>query len=179
MNGLAEVIGETGLVLGKDYQAITISFDCRETYELGQKKRLNYLKHIKGQDGNGWAFLTGDSANIARATKAIGFGFKKVNGEFIHEGSLIMISPEGKITRYLKGISFQPFEFKLAMLEASKGKSAPTLINVLSFCYTYDRKAEHYSLDITRITATFTLILALTLLIYLLVKGRKKKTVNA
>jgi protein SCO1/2 len=86
-----------------------------------------------------------------------------------------MISPEGKITRYLKGIDFQPFEFKLAVIEASEGKSAPTLIKVLKFCYSYDKKSERYSLDITRITATITIIFAVSLLIYLLVRGRRRK----
>jgi len=175
MNGLAEVMASTGMALGKDYQAITISFDSRETYDLGQKKRLNYLKKLKGQDGSGWTFLTGDSANIAKATKALGFGFKMVNNEFIHEGALIMISPDGKITRYLKGISFVPFEFKLAVIEASEGKSAPTIIKVLKFCYAYDRKTEHYSLDVTRITASLTIIIAVSLLLYLLISGRRKK----
>jgi protein SCO1/2 len=176
MNGLAEVIASTGLALGKDYQAVTISFDSRETYELAQKKRNTYLKKIKGQDGAGWTFFTGDSANIAKVTKALGFGYKFVNNEFMHEGSLMMISPEGKITRYLKGISFQPFEFKLAVYEASKGKSAPTLIKVLTYCYSYDRKAERYSLDVTRIAATLTIIFAVSLLTYLLIRGRRKKT---
>jgi len=175
MNGLAEVIAATGLALGKDYQAITISFDSREPYDLGQKKRTTYLKKIKGQDGAGWTFMTGDSTNIAKATQALGFGFKFVNNEFMHEGALIMISPEGKITRYLKGVSFQPFEFKLAIIEASEGKSAPTLIKVLKFCYSYDTKSERYSLDITRITATITIIFAVSLLIYLLIRGRRRK----
>jgi len=175
MNGLAEVIAATGLALGRDYQAVTISFDSRETFDLGKKKRDTYLKKIKGQDGAGWTFLTGDSANIARATKAFGFGYKFVNNEFMHEGSLIMISPDGKITRYLKGISYQPFEFKLAVLEASQGKSSPTLIKVLQFCYSYDRKSERYSLDVTRITATLTIIFAVSLLTYLLIRGRRKK----
>jgi protein SCO1 len=176
MNGLAEVMESTGLALGKDYQAITISFDSRETYELGQKKRLTYLKKLKGQDPSGWIFLTGDSANIAKATKALGFGYKFVNNEFMHEGALIMISPEGKITRYLKGISFVPFEFKLAVYEASQGKSAPTIIKVLKYCYSYDRKTERYSLDVTRITATLTIIFAVSLLLYLLVRGRRNKS---
>ncbi len=176
MNGLAEVISGTGMVLGKDYQAITISFDSRETYDLGQKKRTTYLRKIKGQDGSGWTFLTGDSANIAKATKALGFGYKFVNNEFMHEGALIMISPEGKITRYLKGISFIPFEFKLALIEASQGKSAPTIIKVLKYCYSYDRKTERYSLEVTRITATLTIIFAVSLLTYLLIRGRRKKS---
>jgi protein SCO1 len=180
MNGLADVMARTGMVLGKDYQALTISFDSRETYDLGQKKRLNYLKKLKGQDGSGWTFLTGDSANIAKATHALGFGFKLVNNQFMHEGALIMISPEGKITRYLKGIDFQPFEFKLAIIEASEGKSAPTMIKVLKFCYSYDRKTESYSLDVTRITASLTIIFAVSLLLYLLIRGRRKasKTAN-
>lgn len=175
MNGLAEVMEATGLALGKDYQAVTISFDSRENYELGQKKRNTYLKKLKGQDGSGWTFLTGDSANIAKVTQALGFGFKFENNEFMHEGALIMISPEGKITRYLKGISFVPFEFKLAVYEASQGKSAPTIIKVLKYCYSYDRKTETYSLEVTRITATLTIIFALSLFTYLLIRGRRKK----
>ena len=175
MNGLAQVIDATGLALGKDYQALTISFDSRENWELGRDKRLNSLKKLKGKDPNGRTFLTGDSVNIAKATKALGFGFKMVNNQFLHEGALIMISPEGKITRYLKGIDFQPFEFKLAVIEASEGKSAPTMIKVLKFCYSYDKKSERYSLDITRLTATITIIFAVSLLIYLLVRGRRRK----
>lgn len=176
MNGFAEVMEATGLALGKDYQAFTISFDSREPYELGQKKRLSYLKKLKGKDPSGWTFFTGDSANIAKATKALGFGYKFVNNEFMHEGALIMISPDGKITRYLKGISFVPFEFKLAVYEASQGKSAPTIIKVLKYCYSYDRKTERYSLDVTRITATLTIIFAVSLLTYLLIRGRRKKS---
>ena len=179
MTGLAEVIDATGLAFGKDYQALTISFDSRENWELGRDKRLNYLKKLKGKDPAGWTFLTGDSANIAKATKALGFGFKFVNNEFMHEGALIMISPDGKITRYLKGISFVPFEFKLAVIEASQGKSAPTIIKVLKYCYSYDRKTETYSLDVTRITATITIIFALILLTYLLIRGRRKKSKSA
>jgi protein SCO1/2 len=175
MNGFAETISKTQLALGKDYQAITISFDSRESYDLGKKKRGTYLKKIKDQNGEGWTFMTGDSANIAKVTKALGFSYKFVNNEFMHEGALMMLSPEGKITRYLKGISFQPFEFKLAIYEASKGKSSPTLIKVLQYCYSYDRKAERYSLDVTRIAATLTIIFAVSLLTYLLIRGRRKK----
>ncbi len=180
MNGLAEVMQQTGMVLGKDYQAITISFDSRETTDLAVKKRNTYLKKLKGQDPNGWIFMTGDSINLAKATKALGFGYKKVNNEWIHEGALIMISPDGKITRYLKGISFAPFEFKLALIETSQGKSAPTIIKVLKYCYAYDRKTESYSLDVTRITATLTIFFAVILLLYLLIRGRrnKNKSVN-
>lgn len=175
MNGFAETISKTQLALGKDYQAITISFDSRESYDLGKKKRDTYLKKIKDQDGSGWTFMTGDSANIAKATQALGFSFKFENNEFMHEGAIMMISPDGKITRYLKGISFQPFEFKLAVYEASQGKSAPTLIKVLQYCYSYDRKTERYSLEVTRIAATLIILFGASLLTFLLIRGRRNK----
>jgi protein SCO1/2 len=161
---------------GKDYDVLTISFDAREGTDLALKKRSTYMKKIGTKDGRGWQFFTADSINIARVTQATGFGFKMLNNEYMHEGALILVSPSGKITRYLKGISFQPFEFKLAVVEAAEGKSAPTLISVLKYCYTYDRKAERYSLDITRISATLIITLGLSLLIFLLVKGRRKKS---
>lgn len=176
MNGLSEVINNTDLVLGKDYQVITVSFDSREGYELAEKKKTNYIKKMLNKsDSLGWMFLTGDSANIARVTQATGFGFKLVGNEFMHEGALILVSPKGKITRYLKGISFLPFEFKLAIMEASEGKSAPTVSKVIQFCYSYDAGSQRYVLDITKISAIFIIILAVTLLSYLLIKSRRKK----
>jgi protein SCO1/2 len=179
MNGLSEVINNTDMVLGKEYQVITISFDSRESYELADKKRVNYLKKmVHKSDSAGWIFLTGDSLNIQRITQSTGFGFKLVGNEFMHEGALIMISPKGKITRYLKGISFLPFEFKLAILEASEGKSGATISKVLQFCYSYDAASQHYVMDITKVSATIILFFALTLLIYLLVKSRRKKAVK-
>jgi protein SCO1 len=177
MNGLSEVINNCDLVLGKEYQVITISFDAREGYELAEKKKINYIKKMLNQsDSAGWLFMTGDSLNIAKVTQATGFGFKLVGNEFMHEGALIMVSPEGKITRYLKGISFLPFEFKLALLEAFQGKSAPTVSKVIQFCYSFDATSQRYVLDITKISAVFIIIFALTLFTYLLIKSRKRKT---
>jgi protein SCO1 len=176
MNGLSEVINSSDLVLGKDYQVLTISFDSREGYDLANKKRVNYLKKmVHKSDSAGWMFFTGDSLNIQRITKATGFGFKLVGNEFMHEGTLIMISPKGKITRYLKGISFLPFEFKLAILEASEGKSSPTVSNVIQFCFSYDAASQRYVIDITKISAILILFFAFTLLIFLLIKSRRRK----
>ena len=180
MNGLAEVINTTDMALGKDYQVITISFDSRETYDLAFKKRENYIKKmVNKSDSSGWLFLTGDSLNIQRITQATGFGFKLVGNEFMHEGALIIVSPKGKITRYLKGISFLPFEFKLAILEASEGKSAPTVSKILAFCYSYDVSSQHYALDILKLSAILILFFAVTLLVYLLIRSRHRKPVHS
>lgn len=176
MNGLSEVINLTDMQMGKDYQVITISFDDREGPDLAIKKRNTYINKMKHkEDSPGWLFFTSDSLNIAKVTNATGFGFKFVGTEFMHEGALIMISPEGKITRYLKGVSFLPFEFKLALMEASAGKSAPTVSKVIQFCYSFDESSQRYVLDITKITAIFIIIFAVTLLSFLLIKSRHRK----
>ena len=175
LGSVSDVIERMDYELGKDYQIITISFDSREGSELAGKKRENYLKKIRNAgDSTGWIFLTGDSLNIQRITQSAGFGFKLVGTEYMHEGALIFLSPEGKITRYLKGISFLPFEFKLAVIEASQGKSGATVGKVIQFCFSYDPGSQHYVMDITKVSAIVILFFALVLLAYLLIKSRKK-----
>jgi len=177
MNGMAEVMDKTpDMVLGKDYQAITISFDASETPGLALKKRANYLSRMKNPvDKNGWIFLTGDSANIARATHAIGFNFKKVGADFVHPGCIYVLSPGAKITRYLRGIYFLPLEFKLALIEASEGKSGSTINQVLQFCYNYDPQGQQYVLNVTKVTGTIIVFFVILLFISLLIRSRLKK----
>lgn len=177
MNGMAEAMDKNpDMVLGKDYQAITISFDPIETPDLALKKRANYLSRMKNPgEKNGWIFLTGDSTNIARATHAIGFNFKKAGNDYLHPGCIYMLSPKAKITRYLRGIYFLPFEFKLALIEASEGKSASTINKILIFCYNYDPAGQQYVLAVTKVTGSIILFFVLLLFITLLLRSRYKK----
>ncbi|GAP42803.1 cytochrome oxidase Cu insertion factor, SCO1/SenC/PrrC family [Lentimicrobium saccharophilum] len=179
MTSVAEVIGKTDLILGKDFQVITISFDAREGSDLAIRKRENYLNLIgKPVDESGWMFYTADSANIARGTEATGFRFKKAGNDFMHSAALIMISPDGKITRYLQGTYFLPFEFKMALIETSQGKSGPTIYKVLQFCYTYDPAGQQYVLNVTKVAGSLILIIALIVFLILVLKPRKKTTTN-
>ena len=181
MNGMAEVMDKTpDMVLGRDYQAITISFDATETPDLALKKRANYLSRMKNPgEKDGWIFLTGDSTNIARVTNAIGFHFKKVGADFLHPGCIYVLSPQAKITRYLRGIYFLPLEFKLAIIEASEGKSGSTINKILTFCYNYDPEGQQYVLNVTKVTGTIILFFVILLFISLLIRSRlKKKTIK-
>lgn len=179
MTNVAELITKTDLVLGKDFQVITISFDQREGADLAVRKKANYLKLVKKQvDETGWNFYTGDSLNIARATNAVGFRFKKAGNDFLHSATLILISPDGKITRYLQGTYFLPFEFKMAVVEASQGKSGPTVFRILQFCYTYDPAGQQYVLNVTKMAGTLILGLGSIIFLILVFKPRKKSTSN-
>jgi len=178
MDGLADAIDGADLELGKDYQALTISFDHREGTFLAVKKKNNYLNLMdkKEQAQEGWRFFTSDSANIKALTEASGFRFKPTGNDFIHAATLIILDPEGKITRYMNGIYFLPFELKMSILDASEGKSGPTINRVLQYCYSYDPEGQQYVLNITKVTGTLILFMAIILFLVLLLVRKRKTT---
>lgn len=177
MDGIAEVVNSSDLKLGEDYQIVSISFDYTETSDLALKKRNNYSLLVEKEGiEKGWLFFTADSSNVARLTQATGFSYKRTGNDFIHTAGLILLSPEGKITRYLNGTYFLPFEFKLAVIEASKGIPGPTVNRILQFCYSYDPVGQAYVLNITKVSGILILFISLLVLIVLAVKPRHNKT---
>jgi protein SCO1 len=171
MNGLAEVIDKSDMQIGKDYQVITIGFNTGEPLSLAIAKKKNYISHMKTKEAaEGWNFFVSDSSNIAEATNALGFRFKRAGNVFLHPATLIFISPQGKITRYLNGTYFLPFEFKMAILESSKGISSPTINKILQFCYGYDTQGKKYVLDITKVAGSLILFFILIFVLVLVFK---------
>ena len=180
MEGVAGVMGKSGLIPGEDYQVLTISFDPGETIDLGVRKKTNYLNLMTNNveaAKDGWRFFVSDSASIARATEATGFRYKRTGNDFLHAASLIVVSPEGKITRYLNGLFFQPFEWKMAIVEASKGQAGPTINKVLRFCYSYDPQGQTYVLNVTKVSGVLIMFFALLLVLYLVLKPKQRSTI--
>ena len=178
MEGLAKVMDESDLVPGVDYQVLTISFDPHETIDLGIKKKANYLNLVKKKDaiGKGWNFFVADSASIVKGTNATGFKYKKTGNNFTHAASICIVSPKGKITRYLTGIYFLPFEFKMAVIESQKGLSAPTISKIMQYCFSYDPIGKAYVLNVTKITGTIILFFAIIFFLVLIFKPKRIKT---
>lgn len=171
MEGVADLISRADLEIGKDYQVFTVSFDPTETIELGKNKKKNYLKLVKkGNAQEGWKFFTGDSANIANLTRFFGFKYKKTGNDFLHAAAIAVVSPKGKLTRYHYGIEFQPFEFRMSVIEANKGKSQPTINHILQYCFKYDAEGKRYVVNVTRVSATLIFGLALSIFLYLVLK---------
>lgn len=181
MEAVAGVMDKSDLVPGKDYQVLTISFDPTETIDLGIRKKANYLNLMSSkveEAKTGWLFFTSDSTSIARATNATGFRYKRTGNDYLHAASLTVVSKDGKITRYLNGMFFQPFEWKMAVVEASKGQSGPTLNKVLRYCYSYDPAGQTYVMNITKVSGTIILFLAAVLLLFLVFKPKRKENLN-
>jgi protein SCO1/2 len=177
MDGLADAMDGNDMVLGEDYQALTISFDPREATFLAVRKKNNYLNLMKKKEQaeKGWQFFTADSANISRLTDAAGFRYKPTGNDFIHSATLIILDPNGKITRYMNGIYFLPFEMKMTLLDAADSKSGPTINRVLQYCYSYDPEGQKYVMNITKVAGTLIIFLGVVLfLVLVLVRKRKK-----
>ncbi|MBG0782152.1 MAG: SCO family protein [Bacteroidales bacterium] len=180
LNGLADVMKKSDLELGKDYQVFTISFSHTEKPVLAQNKKRTYTKLVgKGDLENGWHFFTGDSLTIDRFLDNIGYKVKQEGEEFIHPATLVVVSPHGKITRYLHGTDYLPFDVKMAIVEAGMERSGPTINKILNYCFSYDPEGKTYVFNVTRVSGTIILILALALLGSLIVSNRKKKIKNA
>jgi protein SCO1/2 len=177
MEGLADVMGKVDLELGKDYQVLTISFDPRESIELARRKKNNYLNLMSEPDAaeTHWKFFVSDSLNIARLTEAVGFRYKKAGNDFLHAASITIVSPDGKITRYLNGTYFLPFEITMAITEASQGISAPTVNRILQFCFAYDPVGQKYVMSMTRVGFIVIMLTAIVVVSLLSVRSRKQK----
>ena len=176
MWGISKFIDQMDLKLGTDYQIVTISFDYTEGIDLGIKKKANYINTMKNKEaGQYWQFFVSDSANIAKLTRSVGFDYKFINNQFVHPTGLIALSSDGKITRYLRGIEFLPFDIKITMVEAANGKIGPSINRLLAICYSYDEKGNQFVFNVTRVAGIVIIFFGLLFFLYLVVSSRKLK----
>jgi protein SCO1 len=105
----------------------------------------------------------------------LGFLYKKEGKDYTHPAAIIVLSPEGKITRYLHGTYFLPFDLKMAITEASQGKATPTINKMLKFCFSYDPAGRRYVFNITKITGAIVLLCALGLFFFLFFKKKPEE----
>ncbi len=179
MFGVSKFIEEVDLKPGKDYEVITISFDPTEKIDLGIKKKAAYVSMMKNKEAaKYWRFFVSDSLNIAKLTKSVGFNYQKINNQYVHPTGLIALGSDGKIIRYLRGINFLPFDIKITMVEAAKGKIGPSINRLLAICYSYDTKGNQFVFNVTRVSAiviTFIMILIFIVLAFSRVKLKINK----
>jgi protein SCO1 len=176
MWGISKFIDQVDLNLGTDYQVVTISFDYTETIDLGIRKKANYINTMKKKEAaQYWQFFVSDSADIARLAQSVGFKYSFVNNQFVHPTGLIALSSDGKITRYLRGIEFLPFDVKITMVEAANGKIGPSINRLLAICYSYDDKGNQFVFNVTRVSGIVIFFIVFLIFIYLAFSRIKTK----
>lgn len=177
LNEMADILGKSNLDPARTpFQLLSVSFEPEDTPEMATLKRANYLKLVgRPLPEDTWRFFTGDQENIRRFTEAVGFGYKRAGGEYIHPGGVIMVSPERKIVRYLYGIQFLPFDFQMGVYEASRGKVTPTTARLLNFCFSFDPEGRTYAFNLARVVGSVMLISIAFFAIFLFFTTRRSR----
>ena len=152
--GQLRSLKELSLSAGADFTALTVSIDPRERPELAAAAKETTLRTYERPGAEqGWRFLTGEEPEIRRLTDAVGFRYKydPKTGQYAHPAGLIVLTPEGKVSRYLYGVDFPPRDLRLALIEASGGKIGSPTDHVLLMCFHYDPTTGRYGLAIMNV----------------------------
>ncbi len=165
LNGLVGALRAVSFTPGRDFEVVAFSFDPKDTPEIAADKMQNYLRRYGRADtANGWHFLTGDAPNIKALMDAIGFHYKydPATDQYAHASAIMVITPEGKLSKYFYGVEYAPRDLRLGLVEASAGKIGTPVDEALLFCYHYDPTTGKYgavAMNMIRFAgAIFTLI---------------------
>lgn len=165
LNGLVEGLQKLDYDLGQKYRMVTVSIDPTEAPARAQATKEKYLAvYNRPNVEDGWHFLVGREENIRKLAKTVGFGYAYVpeTKEYAHEAVTIVCTPDGRVSRYLYGIEYDPKTLRLSLLEAAEGKIGTTVDHIILYCFAYDAKAGSYSLaavKLMRIGGLLTLAL--------------------
>jgi protein SCO1 len=178
---VANVVQKVGLTLGDDFNIITISLEKNDTFIHAKNTKDKISRTFdKPFKITSWSFLsTSNQDNIDKITSQVGFKYERrvKNGvvDYLHPAAIIVLTPKGKVSRYLNGITYLPFDLKLALLEASDEKTRPTIANTLLYCFAYDSKSKTYLFQAEKIVGGIIFGIVLIFFIYLIKSGRRKE----
>jgi len=173
LNGELRALQGVSLKLGADYEAVTVSFDPKDgPPQAALKNRIYTGLYERPTASGGWHFLTGDQTSIQALTDAVGFSYiyDQASGQFAHATALMILTPEGRVSRYFYGVQYPPRDVRLGLVEASDGKIGSPTDAALLLCYHYDPMTGKYGLvisNVIRIAGAVTLLILGTLLFIL------------
>jgi protein SCO1/2 len=163
LNGVFSSMEPLKIDAGRDFEVVVVSIDPGETPAMAKAKRAGYVKHYQRPTAEaGVHFLTGRQASIDRLADAIGFRYvyDEAIDQYAHPASIMVLTPQGKVSKYLYGVQFAPMDFRLAVTSAGDGEIGTFVDQALLYCFHYDPATGKYSLAIlsfVRIGAVLTL----------------------
>jgi protein SCO1/2 len=177
LNGLTGSLKLQSLDAGKDFNVLTISIDPTDKPLVAEARQEMYTG-MYGRAGaaQGWRFLTGEDSQIKQLASAVGFryAFDPDSKQYAHASAIMVLTPEGRISRYLYGISYPSRDLRLALVEASEGKIGTPVDSILLFCYHYDPHTGKYGLLISRVIQTGGGLTVLFLGVLIVVLARRE-----
>jgi protein SCO1/2 len=161
---------------GRDYDVVFLSFDPRESPDMAAQKKQSALGHFQrpGTD-SGWHFLTGSQDAIDGATKAANFRYKfdAKSNFFSHASGIMILTPDGRISRYFYGVEYPARDVRFGLVDASAGKIGTPIDHVLLFCYQYDPSSATYSASILKIIRAAGVLTVLCIVLGIVVFRRR------
>ncbi|MGI8467720.1 MAG: SCO family protein [Pyrinomonadaceae bacterium] len=185
LNGLTGSLKGISLDAGKDFDVVAISFDTRENDkpDLAKNKKASYLtRYGRAGTEDGWHFLTGAQNSIDAVTKAAGYNYvydEKTN-QFAHACGVMIVTPEGKMSRYFYGIDYEPRQLKFGIMDSAQEKIGSPVDQLLLYCYHYDPATGTYGFAILRairIAAVALLLGMITMMLVFWRNNKKKKVI--
>ncbi len=179
LNGLASALKVLSFDIGKQFNVVTVSFNPNDTAALAAAKKQTYLKEY-GRPGaaDGWHFLTGDAAAIARLTESVGFRYRydPEHRQYAHAAGIMILTPQGRIARYFYGVEFAPRDVRLGLVEAADSRIGSPVDQLLLFCFHYDPATGKYGavvMGAVRVAGALTVV---ALAAFLIVMWRRDAT---
>jgi protein SCO1/2 len=178
LNGLVEAMKKIPQKLGKDYDILTISIDPKERPSLALMKQRTYLARYGETATQDWHFLVGQSASIGAATESTGFHYEKdpVSGDYNHPSGILILSPKGKIIRYLFGIQYDPKTLSDSLEDAKLGRLGSLTEEILLYCFHYSPSANKNGRAVMAIVRLVGFIGAIGLLVLLIHLSKTRRS---
>jgi protein SCO1/2 len=178
LNGELRTMKAISLDLGKDFDALTVSFEPKDTPALAKAKRDVYAGQY-GRPGarENWHFLTGDQPSIDALTQAAGFhyAYDSASKQYAHAAAILVLTPQGRIARYFYGVQYPSRDVRLGLVEASDGKIGTPSDHALLYCYQYDPATGKYGLIVMNVVRAAGLFTVLLLGIFMFVMFRRER----
>lgn len=182
LNGELRTMRSISLDLGKDFEAVTVSFEPKDTPALAKAKRDVYAGQY-GRPGaaENWHFLTGEQQSIDALTNAVGFhyAYDSASRQYAHAAAIMVLTPDGRISRYFYGVQFPARDVRLGLVEASRGKIGTMTDHALLFCYQYDPATGKYGLIVMNLVRAGGGLTVLALGIFMFVMFRRDRKLHA
>jgi protein SCO1/2 len=179
INGLSSALGVLSLAPGQDFEIVTVSFNPADTPASAAAKKKVYLeRYARAGAAESWHFLTGDQPAIDRLTKAAGFRYAwdADTKQFAHPSGVIVLTPDGRLARYLFGIEYGPRDLRYAIVEASDGKVGNAADSLLLYCYHYDPMTGRYGFAVMRALRIAGAMTVVALGAFIVVMVRREKS---
>lgn len=167
LNGQVEALREIPWTPGKEYEVVTISINPEESFDIARQKRAMYLGSYE-RPAPGWHFLVDKDGNAKKLAEMVGFHYRydPRRGQYAHPSAIMVLTPEGRMARYLYGIRFRPRDLRFALAEASEGRATMALEKFLLFCYHYDPQAGSYVLFATNVMRAGGILTVILIALY-------------